>query len=288
MGADPKTSVTNQLVPDLGREESVPHRRRAVRVERRQESDADDHGAGLALGRPHARAHAAEGAVMDRRTTIKWMLAAAASVPSLQSLACAARAACAPPSAAPTQRRATAPIRTWSRTVQARRAVAAHVHGGAAPDRGHALCDLIIPADEHSPERLGGRRDRLHRRVDQRAVPERAADRQIVLGGLRLAGSSEAKRASASRSPSASAGAAKRDLRRHLPSARRASRAFAKAAQFFARYRDLTAGGFYTTPRGPQGSPVRRQRAARELRRTAARSAEEGRPGVTSEFRCPP
>ncbi len=29
-----------------------------------------------------------------------------------------------------------------------------------------------------------------------------------------------------------------------------AKRGFAEAAKFFARYRDLTAGGFYTTPQG--------------------------------------
>ena len=69
MGADPGEFGHQPLGPDLGREEPVRHRRRRFRLERRQESDADDHGAGLALRRSHARPDAAEGALNERAVT---------------------------------------------------------------------------------------------------------------------------------------------------------------------------------------------------------------------------
>ena len=51
---DPKKSVDQPVAAELGREEPVHHRRRAVLLERGQEPDADDHGAGVALGGLHA------------------------------------------------------------------------------------------------------------------------------------------------------------------------------------------------------------------------------------------
>src|SRR5688500_11629306 len=75
------------MVPNLGREESLSHRRSASPFERRQKPHAHDHGQRVARGRSHSRAHAPQGALMDRRTSLKWVMAAAASVPSLKSLA---------------------------------------------------------------------------------------------------------------------------------------------------------------------------------------------------------
>ena len=87
-GQRPEEIRDQQLRPVLGHEEPVHHRRRDVVLERRQEPDAHDHGARLARVRSHARPHEEEGAMsLDRRTTIKWMFAAAATVPSLQTLA---------------------------------------------------------------------------------------------------------------------------------------------------------------------------------------------------------
>src|SRR5215813_13776649 len=63
----------------MGCAEPVRHRRCRVRIQRRQESDPHHHGHRVACGGPYSRAHAAQGAVMDRRTTIKWVLAASAS-----------------------------------------------------------------------------------------------------------------------------------------------------------------------------------------------------------------
>src|SRR2546430_5011065 len=69
------------VVPDLGRAEPFRHRWRRVRIQRGQEPDPHDHGPGVARGGPHPRTHAAQGAVMDRRTSIKWVLAASAAWP---------------------------------------------------------------------------------------------------------------------------------------------------------------------------------------------------------------
>src|SRR5207342_2472712 len=76
-----------QLRPVLGHEESLHHRWRDALLERRQEPDAHHHGARLARLRSHAEPDEEEGTMsMDRRTTIKWMFAAAAAVPSLRTL----------------------------------------------------------------------------------------------------------------------------------------------------------------------------------------------------------
>src|SRR5690606_33683801 len=72
-----------QLWALLGRRQSLYRRRRGVRVQGAQEPDADDHGAGDALRRPHRHPPAAGRAVsaglaVDRRTTLAWLAAALA------------------------------------------------------------------------------------------------------------------------------------------------------------------------------------------------------------------
>ena len=78
MGADPKTSVTDRWCQTWDVNNLFITDGAVVRVQRRQEPDADDHGAGLAHLRPHPGAYAQQGALMDRRTSLKWMLSAAA------------------------------------------------------------------------------------------------------------------------------------------------------------------------------------------------------------------
>src|SRR5271155_4309805 len=133
------------MVPDLGCQESVFDRRRGVRFQCGQESNFDDHGVGLALGRSHCRQDAEEGVVTDRRTTIKWMLSAAASMPLLNH-------------------------RSWSQDVTAWPAVRGY---GGDPDltklyrpgdvwpltlspaqrrTATALCNVVLPDDGRSPD----------------------------------------------------------------------------------------------------------------------------------------
>ncbi len=69
MGSDSQVVRRESVGPDLGREELVPHRRRALPFQRRQESDPDHHGARLAQRRLHAGRNEAAGAVTWRRST---------------------------------------------------------------------------------------------------------------------------------------------------------------------------------------------------------------------------
>src|SRR5690606_28945074 len=126
-------------------EESLHHRRRDAVLERGQEPHAHHHGAGVARVRSHAEPHEAQGAVMDRRTSIKWMLATAAAMNAAQLRAgeVVARDVAANQAGYGTDPdlvKEWTPGGPWPLTLTG--------HGRATVT---ALCDLIIPADEHSP-----------------------------------------------------------------------------------------------------------------------------------------
>ena len=73
-GSDPQELRDERMVPDLGREESLRHRRRAVSLECRQESHAHDHGARLARRRTtFSIACGARSSRWTDRTTLKWI-----------------------------------------------------------------------------------------------------------------------------------------------------------------------------------------------------------------------
>ena len=170
---------------------------------------------------------------MDRRTTIKWMFAAAATVPSLrvhgytnQPLARDVAASQAGYGTDPDLVREWNPGGPWPLTL-----------GVAARLTTAALCDLVIPADESSPAASSvGVVDFIDEWISA-PYPEHAVDRKTVLDGLsQIEGEAQ----------------------------RRFKTAFAKLSTtqlstiadamvkdpFFERYRALTAGGFYTTPVG--------------------------------------
>jgi hypothetical protein len=111
-----------------------------------------------------------------------------------------------------------------------------------------ALCDLIIPADELSPSASAvGVVDFLDEWL---SAPYEAQqrDRAQILAGL-----ADLEKASLRRFNLGFADLGNAQQRElcdpicYLPKAAGADR---EAALFFARYRDLTAGGFYTTPAG--------------------------------------
>jgi hypothetical protein len=182
---------------------------------------------------------------MDRRTTIKWMLAAAATVPSLQTSFGADVDALARDVATGQKGYGTDPqlVKEWKA-------------GGPWPltltESGRltvaALCDLIIPADDHSPAASAvGVVDFIDEWISA-PYPQQRGDRDIVLPGLAWM-EDEARRRFGN------GFAAVTDLQRariadDICSASKAKPAFAAAAKFFAKFRDLTAGGFYTTPIG--------------------------------------
>jgi Gluconate 2-dehydrogenase subunit 3 len=179
---------------------------------------------------------------MDRRTTIKWMFAAAATVPSLRfSFAgdAAARGVAANQAGYgtdPDLQKEWKPGGPWPLTLtESGRATAT------------ALCDLIIPADDVSPAASSvGVVDFIDEWISA-PYPQQRGDRPIVLNGLLWIEAESQKR-----------------FKQAFPALSDAQRAqiaddicstktkpeFADAAKFFSKFRDLTAGGFYTTPVG--------------------------------------
>jgi hypothetical protein len=191
----------------------------------------------------------------DRRTTIKWIMAAAAAVPALRSPRVHAYSIGLEPGA-----NEPAGVERFVPTA----------HGyGTDPDLlkryetgafwpltlsteqrrlATALSDLIIPADEHSPAASAvGVVDFLDEWVSA-PYPEQRDDREVVLTGFVWI-DGEARR----RFEKSFADLDESRQRAICDPICDASRARAKdreAARFFARYRDLTAAGFYTTPAG--------------------------------------
>lgn len=177
---------------------------------------------------------------MDRRTTLKWIAAAAAALPlgELVALPAAERTAGAKPYG--TDPKLIDPFRPgelWPLTfTPAQRRLAA------------ALCDAIIPADEESPSASAvGVVDFLDEWISA-PYPIQVADRKLVFEGFAWLDAEAQRRFSASFDALGAAQVrAICDEICYLPKARAD---VVEAAKFFARYRDLTTGGFYTTPQG--------------------------------------
>ena len=181
---------------------------------------------------------------MDRRTTIKWMLTVAAAASPLGELAFAR----VPQGTArvPTERGYGTdpklidpykPGELWPLTFDAKQRQTAT-----------ALSDLIIPADDTSPSASAvGVIDFLDEWISAPYEKNRK-DRTLILDGFVWLDRESTKRFS---KPFASLGESQQKaICDDICYAKTAKPHFAKAAKFFARYRDLTAGGFYTTPVG--------------------------------------
>ncbi len=180
---------------------------------------------------------------MDRRTVIKWMLTAAASTALADRQAFSAGAAPAAPISAtgygtdPDLAKDYKPGDLWPLTLteaQLRTAT--------------ALCDAILPADGDSPaaSTLG-----VPAFIDEwisAPYPGHDRDREMILAGIAWLDAESHRRYQGD-----FAGLAERprtallDDICHEPEA---EPGFQTAAKFFARYRDLTAGGYFTTPVG--------------------------------------
>jgi hypothetical protein len=186
--------------------------------------------------------------VTDRRTTIKWMLAAAASMPLLDHGSAAKQAA-------ESQAAATAAATGYGSDPQLTKlyrpgdiwplSLSAAQRRTAA-----ALCNVILPGDDRSPSAESvGVVDFIDEWVSA-PYPRQMEDRPIVLEGLAwmdaeallrfekyFADLDESRR---------------RVICDDICYEPNAAAKFAQAAGFFARYRDLTVGGFYSTPLGHQ------------------------------------
>jgi hypothetical protein len=180
---------------------------------------------------------------MDRRATIKWMFAAAATAPSLQfSFAGDAAARDVPANQKgygtdPDLMKEWKPGGPWPLTLSA-----------AARLTTAALCDLIIPADDHSPAASSvGVVDFIDEWISA-PYPQQRGDREIVLPGLIWIEAEALRRCG--KTFVAADPAQKAAIADDICSANKAASQFQAAAKFFAKFRDLTAGGFYTTPVG--------------------------------------
>jgi len=189
----------------------------------------------------------------DRRTTIKLVLAAAAAMPALR-----ARANYTDnlePGASPSGN-----LREFEPTMRGYGPdpdmIKAYEKGAfwpltmTAPQRrlAAALCDLIIPADEHSPAASAvGVVDFLDEWISA-PYPKQREDRDTVLNGFTWLDGEARRRFE---QPFAKLhDAQQRTICDRICNASRAAADLQQPAQFFATYRNLTAAGFYTTLAG--------------------------------------
>jgi Gluconate 2-dehydrogenase subunit 3 len=178
--------------------------------------------------------------VIDRRTTVKWVLVAAAAWPLLGRRAAVPEAAVVSGQGYGTDPNLLTVYRPgdlWPLTL--------------TPDQRRLagiLADIIIPADESSPSASAvGVVEFIDEWVSA-PYPRHQRDRGIVLNGFRWLDDEAARRFGR-------AFAELRPTEQHalcdeICDLSRAANARRDAARFFALYRDLTAGGFYSTPVG--------------------------------------
>jgi gluconate 2-dehydrogenase subunit 3-like protein len=165
---------------------------------------------------------------LDRRTAIKWVLAASAALrlPSASFDALAAAPAAQGYGKDPNLMKVYAAGDLWPLTLSKEQRATAT-----------ALCDLIIPADDTSPAASSvGVVDFLDEWISA-PYPEHAEDRKTVVDGLtRIEGEAQRRFKTSFAKLSSQQMSAIADAMLKEP--------------FFERYRALTAGGFYTTPVG--------------------------------------
>jgi hypothetical protein len=183
---------------------------------------------------------------MDRREAIKWMMTAAATGALLERGALGATATNAATAGSrpgagygtdPDLLKTYRPGEVWPLTFNdAQRATAA------------ALCDAIIPADEKGP---GAKAVRVHEFIDEwisAPYPGHDDDKRLVIEGL---GWIEAESRKRFQNGFVNLVTRQRNaLCDDICFPPQAKPEFRQAARFFSRYRDLTAGGYYSTPEG--------------------------------------
>ncbi len=179
---------------------------------------------------------------LDRRAAIKWMLAASATVALTDRSLFAAPATAATPATKgygtdPFLNQEYQPGAFWSLTMtDAQRRTAA------------ALCGLIIPAEGSVPSAADLK---VHDFIDEwisSPYPDQKGDREIVLTGLAWIDGEARRRFGldfAELKPAQMAAIA--DDICHAPEAKPEH---ADGAKFFAKFRDLTTSGFFSTPEG--------------------------------------
>jgi hypothetical protein len=179
---------------------------------------------------------------IDRRTAIKWMVTASASMALAPHFSMAADEGTATVYATgygtdPDLIKAYKPGDFWPLTLTpAQRQTVA------------ALCDVIIPADAKSPSAsaLG-----VHDFIDEwisAPYPGNVSDRKMILDGIVWLEAESQKRFGLAFANTI--GRQKSAICDDICFVEKAAPEFKEPARFFTRFRNLTAGGFYTTPQG--------------------------------------
>lgn len=176
---------------------------------------------------------------MDRRTTLKWVLAASATLPLAGRSGAAALAGLAAQGygSDPDRMAAHRPGQLWPLTLDAaQRRLAA------------SLSDLIIPDDDRSPAASAvGVVDFIDEWISA-PYPDQRRDRSVVLDGFTWLDAEARRRYGMDFAATGSPG--QHGICDDICDEKRAAPERQQAAHFFAVYRDLTAGGFYTTQVG--------------------------------------
>lgn len=169
---------------------------------------------------------------MDRREAIKWIAASLATVSLLKAKTFAGAESASRYGFDPAL---VNPTFTWPRTLDQ-----------AQLKTVTALCDLIIPEDEISPSASMVRVPDFIDEWISAPYPDQAADKEVILAGLDWLDKQAAGRFS---QPFAELDEGQMaeicNEISYLPDAKNQT-----AARFFATFRNLTAGGFYTTEAG--------------------------------------
>jgi hypothetical protein len=174
---------------------------------------------------------------MDRREAIKWMLAGTATLSLLQTRGWAAESSVAGYGRDPNLMEVYKPGDFWPLTLtpEQHRTVA-------------ALCDVILPADEHSPSASQLKvQDFIDEWVSAPYEPQQQ-HREVVLKGLVWLDEESKKRFR--RSFVDLNDKEKQSICDDICSVQRAPQQLKPAAEFFRTFRSLTMSGFYTTPEG--------------------------------------
>ncbi len=180
---------------------------------------------------------------MDRRDAIKWMLTAAASVSVLEASASAQGVASSPVlnskgyGTDPDLVKLYKPGDVWPLTMTP-----------AQTQTAAALCDVIIPADAKGPSASAVQVPAFIDEWISAPYPGHDNDRKIMLDGLTWIDAESQKRFGADFVNLVTR--QKNAICDDICYAPNAKPEFRPAAQFFRRFRDLTSGGYYTTPEG--------------------------------------
>jgi hypothetical protein len=180
---------------------------------------------------------------MDRRRAIQWMLSAAGTVAARDAGLLAAESNVTVPITAkgygpdPTMVKVYQPGDVWPLTLTEPQRRAAR-----------ALCDVIIPADESSPSASAvGVPDFIDEWISS-PYPAQAGDRRIVLEGLKWIDDEAHRRFK--KVFAELTNEQQTAICDNLCHPAKTKPEHKTAATFFKRYRDLTAGGYYTTAEG--------------------------------------